>query len=479
MSAHRQPVGDRTSAEKPTVDVLTGAGPSEQPGGSVGADDRRAMSRNFAWPVADRAVQMFGWLAVERVVRLGLAFVVGAAVARHLAPADFGLLSAALALAGLFGFLGSAGLELIVKREFVEHPERIGETASSALVIRLCGACLGVVLTWLAVLGISDEPILRRAGLLAAVASFPACATIIEWSLQSQRRGRPIAIALFAGTLASALYRIVLITLDGPLLAFAAAPVVDAAVVSCALAVASRREPLMLSLGSATSATSRRLLRECWPLLVAAAAVSLYLRMDQVMLTIWRPSTEVGAYAAAVRLAELPQFAAALLATARFTDLVEARRAGEASFREASTGFFSINVAFGLAAAFALAPFAEAWVRLVFGPGFEAGATPLRVLAFANVWVFLGVARSQVLSVAGVSRFLAWASLGGAGANLFLNFMFIPRWGATGAASATLISFAIAAWLTSFALPGRHRWLGAAQARGLLLRGVLHRARRS
>jgi PST family polysaccharide transporter len=87
---------------------------------------------------------------------------------------------------------------------------------------------------------------------------------------------------------------------------------------------------------------------------------------------------------------------------------------------------------------------------------------------WSSVFVFIGVARGQWLVNERLQAFYLAATLAGAAVNVALNLAFIPRWGGLGAAVATVISQAIAAWLSSFCIAAT-RDAGRMQARALLL----------
>ena len=64
------------------------------------------------------------WLMGERVLRMVVSLFVGIYVARYLGPEGFGLLSYTLSFVWLFSSLASFGLDDILVRELVQHPEQ-------------------------------------------------------------------------------------------------------------------------------------------------------------------------------------------------------------------------------------------------------------------------------------------------------------------------------------------------------------------
>ena len=64
------------------------------------------------------------WLLGERILRMTISLFVGIYVARYLGPERYGLLSYALSFVLLFSALASLGLDDILVRELVNHPDK-------------------------------------------------------------------------------------------------------------------------------------------------------------------------------------------------------------------------------------------------------------------------------------------------------------------------------------------------------------------
>ena len=64
------------------------------------------------------------WLLGERILRMGVSLFVGIYIARYLGPERYGLLSYALSFVFLFSSLAYFGLDDILVRELVLHPEQ-------------------------------------------------------------------------------------------------------------------------------------------------------------------------------------------------------------------------------------------------------------------------------------------------------------------------------------------------------------------
>lgn len=406
------------------------------------------MTNTLVRPSARAAVRHFGWLMADRLARLVLNVGVGFWVARHLGPARFGLLSYALAVAGVAALLADLGLEAVVKRELIATPERTPVLMACAGRLRLAGgaAAYGILLLGLFV-GWGDgteRTLLAVAGLTL----FQPVLCVTDLWFQARLAAKTSVPAQISALAAGAATRVTLILIDAPLVAFAWAAFAETVVAGALLAVLARRGGLQC--GRFEPALARRLLREAWPLLVSAAAVVLYLRIDALMLRYYAGEAAVGIYSAAVRFTEIWYFVPVALASSLLPALLRSRAQGEAEYDVRLQKIYDLNAALAYALLIPMA-FAAPWlVRAAYGGAYDAAAPVVVVHVWSMIFIFLGVARSQFLINEGYTRFYLFSTIAGLLLNVGLNLWLIPRYGAWGAAIATLAAQAVATWGSSF-----------------------------
>ena len=90
------------------------------------------------------------WMLTARALWILTALLVGIAVARKLGPADFGCLSYAVAYVGIFAVVTNLGLDVIINRELIQHPENQGRILGNYFMFKLLS-----IAVMLAALGIS------------------------------------------------------------------------------------------------------------------------------------------------------------------------------------------------------------------------------------------------------------------------------------------------------------------------------------
>lgn len=420
----------------------------------------------MASPGLQRAAANLGWLFAERAVRLVLGVGVGFLVARHLGPEQLGGLNYAIALTTLAGAVVSLGVESIVKRDVLREPARTAEILASGACLRLLAAlpAIGALLGFAALAPGAEAPLLA---LLAATLLQPALLLPEVW-LQSQLLARPATVIQTAVLGVGAALRLWLIATAAPLAGFAAVLVLEAGLAAAGLHWAARRAGCPFRWSAATRSEMGRLLRESWPLLFASLAVVLYMKIDEVMLRHLVGPAAVGLYSAATRLTEIWYFIPTALASSTLPALLRARERGSEAYHLRLQQYFDLSAAAAYALAVPVALAAPWIVRLAYGPEYSASAGIVALHVWASVFVFLGVARGQWLVNESHQRFYLVATSGGALLNIGLNLLLIPRWGGLGAALATVISYAAAAWLSSF-LHRSVRPIALLQTRALLI----------
>jgi PST family polysaccharide transporter len=432
------------------------------PGGWI----ERARARLRARPVLSRIFANLAWLSVDRLLRLAIGLLVGVWIARYLGPETFGRYSFAFALVALFGVFSRLGLDGILVREVVRAPELQQKLLASALVLRLAGGTLGALaaIVCVALIRPGDHAVQVLVAVAAAGLIFQALDVFELW-FQSQLRGRHIVSAKTPAFLFMTGVRVMLILSGATVLAFATAAVVETLLAGIALIAAYRLSGQTFERWRAAWSAMTALLRPALPLIVAGLAVSLYMKIDQVMIAHFLGDHSVGLYSAATRLTEATYFLPGMLVASTLPAIVSLRRSNERQFRERMQRLFDVIVASAVALALPLSLLSAFIVRALYGEPYAESSGVLAIHAWASVFVYLGMASSSYLLAEDLTIVSLYRTLLGAVVNIGLNLLFIPRYGIQGAAWATLLSSSVAAY--AVLLDARTRFAGVMMLRAL------------
>ncbi len=426
----------------------------------------RARARLRARPLFSKILSNIAWLSADRVLRLAIGLLVGVWLARYLGPETFGQYSFAFALVALFGVFSKLGLDGILVREVVRSPDTQQALLASAFVLRLAG---GAAAAAAAVLCVSlVRPADATVQLLVVVVSaglvFQALDVFDLW-FQSQLRNRYAVLAKTSVFLLMAAVKVGLILHGADVRAFAAVAVLEILFGGIALAATYRLSGQTFERWRAAPGTMKRLLGPALPLILAGAAVSIYMKIDQVMIARMLGDRAVGLYSAATRLTEATYFVPGTLIASVLPAIVAIRASNEPLFRDRMQRLFDLMAAGAVALALPLSLFSVFIVRLLYGEPYSASAAVLAIHAWASVFVFLGIASSTYLLAENLTLISFYRTALGAIVNIGLNLVLIPRYGIQGAAWATLISALVATY--AVLLDARTRFAGLMMLRAL------------
>jgi O-antigen/teichoic acid export membrane protein len=394
----------------------------------------------------ERVIGNAGWVLAERAVRHLLGFLVGIWIARHLGTAEYGLLNYAAAVVAMLAFLSILGVDGIAVRDMVSEPAAREETLGSLLLLRIAGGVLLVALLAIALLAFrTDDSIVGQLILLISLAQLLLAVDSIDCWFQASSSIRTAAIAKTAAVLASAALRVVLIAVDAPLLAFAGAIVAESVFIGVGLTYAYTRSGWRLARLRASLPRMRRLVADGWPLIVSTVVAMLYLRLDQVMLGYLTSFEQVGTYAVAVRIVEATYIVPTAIAVAVFPAIVKSRDLDAAIYSARMQALYDATLWAAILIAVPVSLLAPFIVRLLVGAQYEAAGPVLAVLAWMPIWTFLAFVRQRWFFAENALWTGAAMEMAGCMVNIAANLLLIPRYGAAGAAFASLISAAAAA----------------------------------
>jgi O-antigen/teichoic acid export membrane protein len=394
-----------------------------------------------------KIVDNIGWLFFDKVLRMGIGLVVGVWIARYLGPEQFGLLSFAIAFVGLFGAIATLGLQGIVVRDIVRDPDSKEKTLGTAAVLLFFGGLVSYGLILATIFWMRADDTLARAivAILGSMVLFKASDVAVYW-FESQVKSKYTVwvqngvFLMFAGV------KVGLILKSAPLIAFAWAMMVEAAVVGILLLVTlSLRGPHLRKL-SVAAKRAKSLLVNSWPLMLSGLAVVIYMKIDQIMLGQMLGDQAVGIYSAAVRVSEVWYFVPVVIAASVFPSILEAKTRNDEHYYKRLQHLYDLMVWVALIVALPLTFLSTPIVTLLFGTEYVSSGPVLTLHVWSAVFVFLLVASGKWLIAENLQYLALQRNLAGLASNVILNLILIPGFGVIGAAWATVVSYSIAAF---------------------------------
>ena len=399
-----------------------------------------------------------GWLFADRILRMGVGLFVGVWVARYLGVQQFGVFNYATAFVALFSTLSTLGLDAIVVRSIVREPEKRLQILGTTFWLKLIGGIAALVLAVSSIILLrhDDHLTISLVAILASVGIFQTFDTIDIW-FQSQVQSKYTVIAKNTAFVITALIKVILISIHAPLIAFAWTALGEVGLGAIGLIISYRVRGYSPWLWPWSSPLAKTLLKESWPLILSGVTIMIYMRIDQIMLGQMIGDKAVGLYSAATRISEVWYFIPVAIASSVSPAIYAAKEVSEALYYQRIKQLIRMLVLISLVISVPMSLMSGKLITILFGNGYAEAGKILAIHIWASLFVFMGVATSPWFIAEGLTEFSFHRTLIGAVVNVVLNFLLIPSYGGIGAAIATVIAYAIAAFLANGLNSKTHR----------------------
>ncbi|RZK80345.1 MAG: flippase [Pedobacter sp.] len=397
--------------------------------------------KGFDEEAFQKYVKNAGWLMFGKVMSM----LVTILVARHLMPALFGDLNFALAMTAIVAAIGTLGLDTFIIREIINDPAKKDEILGTSLGLRigvnliLLPLSVGIYLLFHKFSNNPGNPITWIIFLFAVPAVFRSF-NIIDAYFQSQVQSKYVVQVQNIQIILTTALKALLVWLNAPLIWFAAAMTIDAVFLAGGLVIMYHRQGFRLRTWTFKLDRAKMLIKQSYPLMFSAVMVSIYMKIDQVMLKS-AGSEAVGVYSAASNISEAWLFIPVAIVTSVFPAIINARKTDLERYNKRLINLYDLLVFISLPVAIFISFFGTEIIHLVYGNKYEGAGAMLSIHIWSGIFVFLGSASSQFLLAEGYNGIALQRTIFGAVVNIALNFWLIPAYGGIGTSIATLIAY--------------------------------------
>ena len=408
-----------------------------------------------------------GWLMFGKILSMVVGFVIG----RYLGPSSFGELSFADAFTTILAAVGALGLDSFIIREIINEPLKKDEILGTSLMLRLGVNVLLIPFTvgiYLLFHNYTEKPgdPLTWVVFILTFASFFKSFNVIDSYFQSQVSSKYVVQVQNVCIVISAIVKILLVVFNMPLIYFALSLTFDSLILAFGLIYMYHKRGFKITDWTFDKKRALGLLQKSFPLILSAVMVSIYMKIDQVMLKSVG-SVEVGIYSAAAKISEAWYFIPIAIVTSVFPAIIHARKTDLERYNRRLKNLYDLLVFISLPVAILISFFGRDIIHLLYGDTFDGAGQMLSIHIWSGIFVFLGSASSQYLLAEGYTMISFQRTALGAIVNILLNLWLIPTYGGVGASIATLIACAVSTFYLLFI--GKTRQQGIMMLKSLFL----------
>lgn len=396
---------------------------------------------------AQRVVKNSLWLFAAETLSKLLALATQVISARYLGDKGFGIFSFAFSVTGVLLIFADSGINTFLIREIASRRERLETYLKNALILK-AGLTFGValILAFIPLISSFDRETGQVVWVIGLGLLVTGYADIYISVFRAFEKMRLVSLLTISQRALFFIFGVAVL-----LMGYKTVPLALAFLVAAGINLALIRWRFAICFNLAQKLTPvadkerdaiaiKEIFMQSMPLGIIILFTYIYFRIDAVMLYYLRGAEETGWYSAAFKLIEALLLLMDTIRNALFPLLSKTYGKGNSQFqqiwREATRYLFILSLPIALGTAF-LAP---RIIDLLYGDAFRAAGTSLQVLGLALPLLLLNSLSSNILISANKTKNILRAVSIGAGANIALNCLLIPAWGALGAAGATCLS---------------------------------------
>lgn len=390
-------------------------------------------------------------MLIAQVLSSVVGFFSGMFMARYLGAENYGVLSFALAFAGMFSILVDLGVCTLATREIARDKSLTAKYLINLSVIKAIAVAATFALIALTI-NLMDYPqqtvtVVYLAGLALVFAAFSQIfnSVFIAYErMEYQSLGFFLyGVAMLVGVVLTIRFNLGVINFAA-LWCFANAVVLLYCFAVYRLKFAKPRAENVTAEAGIDWSFSKSLVKAALPLILASVFGVIAYRIDMVMLSAMKGDAAVGLYSAAYRLVEALGFIPLAFTTALFPVLSRLHISSQDSLKFAYQKSFKYLLLVVLPIAVATTLVADRVILGIYSSGFSGSEVALRILVWAAPFTFLNLLlattvisinrQDLITRVAGLSMVL----------NVIGNLLLIPKYGYAGASIATVVTGALA-----------------------------------
>ena len=391
-----------------------------------------AIARKLAYNVIFNSV-----LKVTSTVVLSLFLV--RLITGYLGQEGFGKYATVLAFFSFFAAISDLGLGTVTAREISKEGSNEKKIIGSVVSLRLISSALIITIAPVVVY-FFQYPIEVKWGIIvvACASLFSSLSLVLNGIFQKRIAMDRVAMVEFVGKLIQVGLIASIVRFDLGFLPIVVSVLVALAFNVVTVFIISRRF-IHFSL-HIDIPFWKHFLKESLPMGATAIITFAYFKTDTILLSLMRPSAEVGIYNVAYKIIENLIFFPAMLSGLILPLLARYFLSHRKKFTDIANKTFKVFVIIVLPVVLGTVFLAPHIVRIISGPEFDASAPVLRILAFSLCFIFFGHYFSMILIVGNIQKKLMHALLFVAAFNISLNLFLISQYFYIGAAVAAVLT---------------------------------------
>ena len=380
------------------------------------------------------------WMFGGQMFSLLVSFFIGAWIARYLGPDNYGVLNYSVAFVGIFGFIASLGVDGILNRELIKTPEKRDELLGTAFRLKLIGGVIAFCLAVISVLFLKSEPRIKILVALFAFSFILQSINVVSIYFNAEVKSKNNVKATLISTVITSILKVLVIIYGKGVIWLVIVLVLDSLWQGIGLIRSYNNYGLKIKNWVFSKILSKEILKNSWPLMLAAASGLIFSKIDQVLIGQMLGNYKVGIYAAAVKLVEIWYFIPVLICTSLFPAIINAKKTNYDVYKKRLKNLYLLLIIISIIISLLTTIFSKPIILILFGSSYLESILVLKIYIWSSVGLFLTIAVNQYLLSENLVKIIFWVNFLPMIFNMIFNIIFIPIFGLGGASWVNLVS---------------------------------------
>ncbi|WP_417336329.1 flippase [Halobacteriovorax marinus] len=387
------------------------------------------------------------WLFLDKIVRMGVGFIIIVSLTRYLGAEKYGILSYSQSLVNIFLSFATLGLDTVLVRELVNKIDDEEKLLGTGFILKLIASTFSIgIILFLNYIILNEDQSKTLTTIICFTMLFQSL-SVIDSYFQSKVMSKFIVIVNTISFLISSLVKLLLIFFEFDLIWFAYALLFDSIVLSLGYVSVYTSKRSSLLNWRFDIYVAKKLFKMAWPLALVAISAFIYTRIDQVMIKHIIGNEAVGNYAAAIRISELLYFIPIVITTSIFPKIIQEKSSNETRYLYLLGRLYKLVTWVSIPIAITISLLSREITQLLYGNQFTDSANILAILAWGIVFTAISSVFFKILYSERYEKKYLQRSLIGAILNIVLNYLLLHAYGVIGAALATIITLFIMCYI--------------------------------
>lgn len=388
------------------------------------------------------------WMFLDKILKIISALFAGSLVIRHLGAETFGSFAFVQSYIAIFSSVASLGTDEVLIKDIVENKIEKSIVMSTIFLLRIFGITASFLAIFFSSQLIQSTQVEINLLIIMYFSLILIPFNIIELYLRTNFLSLEILKTSIVITIVTIILKLYGVWNNSNVYYFSVLIVVESILTVLLLYILKLKHKIVIwNTRGVNWNYVKTSLKYSLPLMLSGLMVSVYMKIDNLMIKSLLGPREVGIYSGAVRISEFWYFIPIVIVSSYFPVIIKERQIDEKKYYKKMRNLYRLMIYISILYCVFILIFSKNITNILYGEDYLDSFRVMNVHVWSGLFATMGIVTSKMLVINGkqvnglINCFL------GVLANIIFNVIFIKEFGYIGAAYATIIAQIISGFI--------------------------------